>query len=422
MESSSWPKLGDPAPPPAAPGGAGSDDSEDERGGAAAPWMPPGADAAEESAAEFGAELEPHFQLPARLKGKSDALISAANDFHYAMINDLPRNEFFRSALQAVLDESSHVLEIGTGSGLLAMIAAKQGAASVTAVEANRHMAEMAQRNIDANGLTSKIAIVNKLSTEVEAEDMPQGQPNVLVSEILGTLLLGESALDYVQDARERLLAPGGVIIPAAGCQYATLIESADLESITEVQGWGGLDLSAVNMLQDTVSLVFTKQYGFRFSSIRHRVMAPRVTVASIDFYTDSPGCLPAERRVRLQAAHTGRVHGILCTWEVFADRERTLSMSTDPEETRENFPRDMQWGQGLQLLEDREGAGAGVVPKPFMVTAGEWLELVVFFSSDSVLMQFLLERADGPSAAEGGDAMKMAPAPAAPGAAASSS
>ena len=42
----------------------------------------------EESQAEFGAELEPHFHLPARLKGKSDALISAANDFHYAMDGD----------------------------------------------------------------------------------------------------------------------------------------------------------------------------------------------------------------------------------------------------------------------------------------------------------------------------------------------
>ena len=37
------------------------------------------------------------------------------------------------------------------------------------------------------------------------------------VSEILGTLLLGESALSFVADVRDRLLEPDATIIPAAG-------------------------------------------------------------------------------------------------------------------------------------------------------------------------------------------------------------
>ena len=78
---------------------------------------------------------------------------------------------------------------------------------------------------------------------------------NVLVSEILGTLLLGESALEYVADTRERLLTPDAVIVPACGAQFATLIESEDLQSITSVNSWGGFDLSGFNAMQDTVSL-----------------------------------------------------------------------------------------------------------------------------------------------------------------------
>ena len=58
--------------------------------------------------------------------------------------------------------------------------------------------------------------------------------------------MLGESALDYVHDARKRLLAPEPAIIPPLGCQYATLVECHDLESITSVKSWGGFDLSVI--------------------------------------------------------------------------------------------------------------------------------------------------------------------------------
>ena len=53
----------------------------------------------------------------------------------------------------------------------------------------------------------------------------------MIISEILGTLMLGESALEYIADARERLLKPGGVVIPNRGCQYAQLVSGADRQT-----------------------------------------------------------------------------------------------------------------------------------------------------------------------------------------------
>ena len=241
---------------------------EEEDNGAAAPaarkhpsWLPPAADAAGE-ANLFGHDFEEHFWVPRRLMDKSTELVETANDFHYAMVNDHLRNEFYRQSLAAVVGPDTHVLEIGTGSGLLAMIAAKQGAKHVTAVEANRHMAALARRIIEANGLSDRITVINKLSTDLEVEDLhPWGTADVLLSEILGTLMLGESALEYNYDARHReLVKPAGALVPAAGKQFVTLVESSELESITSVKGWGGLDLSGLNVLQDTASLVFTKQ------------------------------------------------------------------------------------------------------------------------------------------------------------------
>ena len=69
------------------------------------------------------------------------------------------------------------------------------------------------------SGLDSKITIINELSTHVHADKEPHNLPkkgDVLVSEILGTLMLGESALTFVADCRDRLLKPDAQIIPAA--------------------------------------------------------------------------------------------------------------------------------------------------------------------------------------------------------------
>merc|ERR1712224_1043673 len=106
------------------------------------------------------------------------------------------------------------------------------------------------------------------MSTEVMEEDMPC-RAHVLVSEMLGTLMLGEGALDYLEDARERLLQPNAKLVPHSGKQYATLIQSTDLQSISSIKRWRGIDLGAFNVVQDTSSVVSTKVLGFRFSSIQ---------------------------------------------------------------------------------------------------------------------------------------------------------
>lgn len=59
----------------------------------------------------------------------------------------------------------------------------------------------------------------------------------------------------------------------------------------------------------------------------------------------------------------------------------------TSPEATKDNFPRDMQWGQALQLVEDTSMDGER--PVPLVVAAGDELEILVKFSADSAVMQF---------------------------------
>jgi protein arginine N-methyltransferase 7 len=331
-------------------------------------------------------------------------LVEAVNDFHYAMLGDEPRNEFYLSCLKQFITPESIVLEIGTGTGLLAMLAAQCGAKRIYAIEANRDMARLAQNNIAANNLSSKITILNMLSTEVTARDLDNNRPNVVLSELFGTLLLGESAHVYIRDAVKRLCSTspsagpnpahganvGVDVIPRFGAQFATLIHSPALERITSVTKWNGIELSTLNSLKDTVSVVFTKSYGFRFSTIEHEAVAPRVAVLDMDFATVDPETMPSSKRVRVKCDKSGTVHAILLTWEAYSDLEHTHTMSTEPAATKDNFPRDMQWGQALQLVEDF--AQDGPQPMPFVVSEGEEIDVLVRFSSDGVLMQFELQ------------------------------
>jgi tRNA G37 N-methylase Trm5 len=100
------------------------------------------------------------------------------------MINDRPRNHFYRQALERAVKKGDTVLEIGTGSGLLAMLAARAGPEHVYAVEANGNMAELAEQLIKSNGLDSKITVINALSTEVDV-----GQPDVRLFQLTHTHL-----------------------------------------------------------------------------------------------------------------------------------------------------------------------------------------------------------------------------------------
>ena len=161
--------------------------------------------------------------------GGGSALQARVERWHFAMVNDHRRNDVYEAAIRTAVARAgpgARVLDIGSGSGLLGLMAARAGAGGVTGVERVGALAECARAVAGANGLDGCVQIVHAESTEVAPEALAGGRrADLLVSEILDDGLLGEHVLPSVADARARLLAPGAPVIPSAAAVWAVAIE-----------------------------------------------------------------------------------------------------------------------------------------------------------------------------------------------------
>lgn len=128
---------------------------------------------------------------------------------HISMLNDTVRTQAFIEALRATVGPDDIVLDIGTGTGVLAIAAAQAGAAHVYAVEGSR-MAASARAGVAANGLSDRVTVIHGLSTEVV---LPT-RATVVVGEIIGDDLFDENILDSFADAARRLATPDARFIP----------------------------------------------------------------------------------------------------------------------------------------------------------------------------------------------------------------
>ena len=136
---------------------------------------------------------------------------------HVEMLRDGRRTLAYKAALEAADLRGKTVLDVGCGTGVLSVFAARAGAARVFAVEAS-DLAQHTRRVVEDNGLSHVITVIQ---SRVEDVALPDGctSVDVIVSEWMGYALFYENMLPCVLAARDRWLAPGGVMLPS----HATL-------------------------------------------------------------------------------------------------------------------------------------------------------------------------------------------------------
>ncbi len=175
---------------------------------------------------EVEAAYDTHVRTP--IRNPPDPMY-AEIEVHRTMICDRIRTDAFRRAIEALVHPGDVVLDVGAGSGILSMFAARAGAARVYAVERTT-VAVLAQQLAGANGFGETVQVIHGDVMDVE---LPE-HVDVIVSEWLGGFGVDEGMLVPVIAARDRWLKPGGVMIPRSVTAWTALVHDRYLSETVE--------------------------------------------------------------------------------------------------------------------------------------------------------------------------------------------
>ncbi|KAL2410461.1 Ribosomal protein arginine N-methyltransferase rmt3 [Exophiala dermatitidis] len=168
------------------------------------------------------------------------------NGIHESMIKDRIRTDAYRDFIYEHKDlfKDKVVLDVGCGTGILSMFCAKAGAKLVIAVD-NSDIIDKARENVFRNGLQDTVKC---LRGKIEEVTLPVSQVDLIVSEWMGYCLLYESMLDSVIYARDKYLAPDGLMVPSHASLWVAPLADSVLKA-SHIDFWRdvyGFDMSAM--------------------------------------------------------------------------------------------------------------------------------------------------------------------------------
>jgi hypothetical protein len=221
--------------------------------------------------------------------------------WHFTIVADERRNRAYDAAIRAAVKPGMRVLDIGAGTGLLAMMAARAGAAEVISCEMNATIAEAAQEIVRANGLADRVRVIAKHSQKLEPEELG-GPVDVLVSETISNDVVAQLWLPALEDARKRLCKPDAQVIPSRTIARVALAYDSRLgrERMRDVDGF---DLSGFNPLAAT-------RYQLRADSERLSLRSTHADLFDFDF--QQPTEFPEGEAQAQVVADGGEANGIL--------------------------------------------------------------------------------------------------------------
>jgi protein arginine N-methyltransferase 1 len=267
------------------------------------------------------------------------------------MLTDHVRMDSYAYALKTAVTPQSIVLDIGTSIGIHALLACKFGAKKVYAVEPNEAI-DLAQQLAEVNGYADRIEFIQDVSTNIV---LPE-PASIIVSDLRGALPLFGEHISAIVDARQRHLAPNGLLIPRKDTLWVSVVEVPAIYN-NLVEPWA--DPYGFNM-EPARQMALNQWLPDDTDLIRasHLLTEP-ANWATVDYRT----VIKADVDVTLRqtAVRTGTAHGLFIWFD--AELAEGIGFSNAP-----------------HLSKTAVVYGRGFFPflKPIPLTAGATLELSI--------------------------------------------
>jgi SAM-dependent methyltransferase len=252
---------------------------------------------------------------------------------HFTMVRDTVRVSAYRRAIFRHCKDRT-VVEIGCGSGILSIFAAKAGARRVIAIEESR-IADLAAAMFEENGVSDLIDLRRANSRDVTLDE----RADVIIHEVLGSDPFAENILPFIEDARDRLLAPGGILIPSAlevCCAGFEVPDRPYLDraragaELSELEGAYGLDFGAFRrFVNEAQPDPFRRPLGdLGQTQFAPRILTGETQLCRIDFRPGSSLAVEPRNDLRLRVLHSGNLGGVVVYFRAHLDEDTVLGTS----------------------------------------------------------------------------------------------
>lgn len=281
--------------------------------------------------------------------------------WHFEMLNDEQRNAAFEQALSNAITPDTVVLDIGSGTGLLAMMAARAGAKQIFTCEMVPALAELARETVERNGLADRIVTLGNKSMSLVIGKHMMRKANLLVTETVDCGLLAEGIVASIAHARANLLTEDAQIIPCGATVYAMVVESPRLRNLNSARTAAGFDVSLINRY------AVAHYFPVRLDAFDYTPLTDPFEVFHFDFANGA--IIPDRKTITVRAKRDGMGHCIVFWFNMRLDSE--TSISNEPGSTT-------HWEQALQCLDTEVAIRAG---ETMVIEAEHDCHLIVFNS-----------------------------------------
>ena len=285
------------------------------------------------------------------------------------MLTDEVRTDSYFNALtqNAKSFEGKVVADVGCGTGILSLFAAKAGAKKVYAIECTE-IADICQKIIIDNHYDNVITLIRGQS---EAIELPE-KVDIIISEWMGYSLYYEVMLPAVLSIRDRYLKESGCILPSEATLYMLMADDPEYRSVN-LNYWDdvyGFDFKAMKQLAFTEPVIETLRPSFYQGK-------PNI-LSHINLHSCTKDDIFFKKDFSFVADKDMNIDAFVTYFDVmFGDMEQKVVLSTSP------FKKSTHWKNTIFYLTD-----------PFKLKAGEKVEGIIEFlphptNETSLLVKF---------------------------------